>query len=60
MTGGVFKVTIDAPPEAVWFWVADMDTHAQWSPNPYRMEWISGEPDQVGSRYRSVGEIPGD
>lgn len=60
MTGGVFKVTIDAPPEAVWSWVADMSTHPQWSPKPYTMEWISGEPNQVGSRYRSVGVIPGD
>lgn len=60
MTEGTFSVTIQAPPEKVWPWVADLGKHAQWSPKPYRMEWIEGEPNAVGSRYRSVGAIPGD
>jgi uncharacterized protein YndB with AHSA1/START domain len=60
MTEGVFKVSIAAPLEEVWPWVADLERHAQWSPKPYRVEWISGEPNQVGSRFRSVGWIPGD
>jgi uncharacterized protein YndB with AHSA1/START domain len=60
VTSGEFHVTIQAPPERVWPWVADLSTHAQWSPKAYSMEWISGEPNAVGSRYRSVGWVPGD
>lgn len=60
MTGGTFKTRIQAPPTTVWGLVADLDTHPSWSPKPYKVEWISGEPNQIGSRYRSVGWIPGD
>jgi len=60
MTEGVFTVSIAAPPEKVWPWISDLSTHSQWSPKPYSVEWISGEPNQVGSRYRSVGAIPMD
>jgi uncharacterized protein YndB with AHSA1/START domain len=56
----VFSVTIAATPEQVWPWISQLEKHAQWSPKPYSVEWISGEPNAVGSRYRSVGAIPGD
>ena len=60
MTSGEVTVTIDAPPERVWPWVADLGKHAAFSPKPYSVEWIEGEPNVVGSRFRSVGEIPND
>ena len=60
MTSGEVTVTIDAPPERIWPWVADLGKHAAWSPKPYSVEWIVGEPNAVGSRYRSLGEIPND
>jgi uncharacterized protein YndB with AHSA1/START domain len=60
MTGGTFEVTIDAPAERVWPWVADLSKHAEWSPRPYTVEWVQGAPNAVGSRFRSVGSIPGD
>jgi uncharacterized protein YndB with AHSA1/START domain len=60
MTRGEFAVTVAASPEAVWPWVADLEKHAEWSTKPYRVEWLSGEPNRVGSRYRSVGWVPGD
>ena len=60
MTGGEFEITIDAPAARVWPWVADLGKHAQFSPTPYSVEWIGGEPNAVRSRYRSVGVIPGD
>ena len=60
MTSGLFDVTIDAPVDRVWPWVADLGKHAEWSPKPYTVEWIQGEPNAVGSRYRSVGSVPGD
>ena len=57
-TQGSRTVTIAAAPEAVWPWIAHVDKHGEWSPKPYSIEWISGEPNAVGSRYRSVGSIP--
>ena len=60
MTSGAFTVTIDAKPEVVWPWVADLSKHADWSPKPYRIEWLEGEPNAVGSRFHSAGVIPGD
>lgn len=60
MTGGEFEVTIDAPVDRVWAWVADLSRHAEFSPKPYTMEWTQGDPNALGSRYRSVGSVPGD
>ena len=59
-TRGVFPVTIQAPPETVWPWVGQLEKHVEWSTKPYKVEWVSGEPNAVGSRYRSVGWVPGD
>jgi uncharacterized protein YndB with AHSA1/START domain len=60
VTFGEFEITIDAPAARVWPWVADLGKHAEFSPTPYSVEWIGGEPNAVGSRFRSVGVIPGD
>jgi uncharacterized protein YndB with AHSA1/START domain len=57
-TKGTVTVTIAAPPENVWPWIADVTKHTEWSPKPYRVELVSGEPNAVGSRYRSVGWVP--
>ena len=57
---GTFTKTIDAPPAAVWPWIAELEKHAEWSPKTYRAELLAGEPGAVGSRYRSVGWVPGD
>ena len=55
-----WTVTIDAAPEKVWSLVGDLARHADWSPKPYRVEWLSGEPNVVGSTFRSVGWLPND
>ena len=60
MTGGRFPVQIAATPEQVWPWVADLDRHAEWSPQPYTMTWTEGAPNAEGSKYHSTGEVPGD
>ena len=60
MIKGTFTSTIQASPEAVWKVLADLGTHASWSPKPYTVEWTKGEPNQVGSTYHSTGHIPGD
>jgi uncharacterized protein YndB with AHSA1/START domain len=54
----VYTVTIDAPPEKVWPLVGDLGRQGEWSPKPYRVEWVSGEPNAVGSTFRSIGWIP--
>jgi len=59
-TQGTFTVTIDAPPDQVWPWVADVTRHGEFSPKPFSAELVSGETGKVGSRYRSVGVIPND
>ena len=60
MVSGTFTKTIDAPPAAVWPWIGELEKHADWSPKTFKAELVSGEPGAVGSRYRSVGWVPGD
>jgi len=55
MAGGTFTTTIQAPPEQVWAVVSDIGTHGLWSPKKYTVEWVSGQPNQVGSKFHSVG-----
>lgn len=57
---GTFTVTIDAPPDKVWPWIADVTRHGTWSPKAFQAELVAGEAGKVGSRYRSVGWIPND
>ena len=57
---GTFTVTIDAPPDKVWPWLADVTKHGEYSPKPFQAELVSGEAGKVGSKYRSVGWIPND
>jgi uncharacterized protein YndB with AHSA1/START domain len=59
-TQGTFTITIDAPPDEVWPWVADVTRHGDYSPNTFTAELVSGEHGDVGARYRSVGVIPND
>jgi len=59
-TQGTFTVTIDAPPDQVWPWVADLTKHGDYSPGQFSAELLSGEMGKVGTKYRSVGVIPGD
>ncbi|MGD0852101.1 MAG: SRPBCC family protein [Acidimicrobiales bacterium] len=59
-THAVSSIEIDAPIDAVWPWIGQIERHATWSPKPYTVELISGDPDTVGSTYRSVGWVPGE
>ena len=56
----IWTVSVNAPVEKVWPLVADMGRHAEWSPKAYRMEWVSGEPNAVGSQFSSHGWLPND
>jgi uncharacterized protein YndB with AHSA1/START domain len=53
-------IHIDAPPEAVWPWIGQIERHKEWSPKKYSVKLVSGEPDEVGATYRSVGWVPGE
>jgi len=53
-----WTVEIDATPEQIWPLVGDLPHHADWSPKPYRANWLSGEPNAVGSTFESFGWLP--
>lgn len=55
-----WTVVISAPVDKVWPLVSDLARHKEWSPKSYSMEWIAGEPNAVGSTFRSVGWLPND
>jgi uncharacterized protein YndB with AHSA1/START domain len=59
-TQGTFTTTIDAPPDKVWPWLADVTKHGEYSPKPFSAELVTGDPGKVGTRYKSVGVIPND
>jgi uncharacterized protein YndB with AHSA1/START domain len=59
-TQAVCSITIQASTEAVWPWIGQIEKHAEWSPRPYKVELVSGVPDAVGTKYRSVGWVPGE
>ena len=42
-------------PNRVWAVVSDIGTHGSWSPKKYTVEWVTGQPNQVGSKFHSVG-----
>ena len=39
---GEVDIHVNAPPEAVWRVVADLDRMGEWSPECYRVEWLDG------------------
>ncbi len=51
---GQVEVHVDAPPEAVWSVVADLDRMGEWSPECYRASWLDGarSPARPGARFR--------
>ena len=51
---GEVDIHVNAPPEAVWRVVADLDRMGEWSPECYRVEWLDGatSPARVGTRFR--------
>ena len=46
-TQGTESITIQAAPDVVWPWIADLGKHAAWSPKPYKVDLVSGEPGTV-------------
>jgi uncharacterized protein YndB with AHSA1/START domain len=50
-----FRISIDAPPEKVFDYVADVTRHPEWANRKagLRMSEVSGGPPAVGAKYRS-------
>lgn len=51
---GEVRMHIDAPPEAVWALLADVERMGEWSPECYRVEWLDGAapPAATGARFK--------
>ncbi len=52
-----YHVEINARPEVVFAYVADLTRHPEWSGGRLRIEAVSSGPVGVGSQYRSYGEV---
>src|SRR4051794_4718483 len=55
-----WTVSVDRPQEQVFDYLADVKRHGDWSPKPYRVEDVTGDPVGVGTKFVSYGWIPGD
>ena len=53
-----YRVSIDAKPEEVYAYVADLTRHGEWSKG-LTIEAVSEGPVEVGSQYRSRGRMMG-
>ncbi len=56
----VDSIVIDAPPDAIWRWLADLPAHyTEWHPDHVSAVWERGGPDQIGSIMRAVEVLGG-
>jgi len=53
------SATINAKPEVVFAYVADIMNHGEWSANPLTIEAVSLRPAIIGNQYRSVAVTRG-
>ena len=51
-TGTSRVITIAAAASDVWSLVSDVERFGEWSPETYRVEWLTPPPRAVGSRFR--------
>ena len=56
----VDSIIIDAPPDTIWQWLADLPAHyTEWHPDHVSAVWERGGPDQIGSIMRAVEFLGG-
>jgi uncharacterized protein YndB with AHSA1/START domain len=60
MPTAISTVVIRKSPEKVFDYLADITRHGEWSPKAYKATALTDGPVGVGSKYRSVGWLPGD
>jgi uncharacterized protein YndB with AHSA1/START domain len=58
-TSTSFNTNINARPEVVFAYVADLTQHGEWTANPVQIEALASGPVTVGSRYRSTARVNG-
>jgi hypothetical protein len=53
-THGSVSQHVNAPPDAVWSVLADLERMGEWSPECYRVEWLDGarSPAVPGARFK--------
>ena len=54
------SIDVPAPQRSVFDYVSDVRRHGEWSPRAYRVEGVADGPVSVGTRYTSIGWLPGD
>lgn len=55
----IAHTNINARPEAVFAYVADLTKHGEWSANPLTIEAVDIKPTILGSRYRTTAVVRG-
>jgi uncharacterized protein YndB with AHSA1/START domain len=53
------RIAVDAPPDAVFAYLANFPRHSEWAADPLRIEKLSIGPVQQGTAFRSVGQERG-
>jgi len=54
------SINVDAPPERVWSWLAELAGHyPEWHPDHISADWTCGEPNRVGSQLTAVENLAG-
>jgi hypothetical protein len=51
-SGASRQIRIAASASTVWSLVSDVERFGEWSPETYRVEWVTPPPQGVGSRFR--------
>jgi uncharacterized protein YndB with AHSA1/START domain len=59
MPSATWTVTVQRPQAEVFDYLANVANHGEWSPKPWRQEGFA-PPLAVGSKFNSIGVIPGD
>ena len=55
----IASATINAKPEAVFAYVADLTKHGEWSANQLTIEAVSTSPSIIGNQYHSIATVRG-
>lgn len=53
------RCTIEAPPQKVFDYLADITKHPEWATNPLTVELVSGDVGKPGTTYRSRADFMG-
>ena len=60
MPTAISTVVVQQSPEKVFDYLADITRHGEWSPKAYTATALTDGPVRIGSKYQSVGWLPGD